>query len=130
TVVARFVIAADGVTGVTARRAGWAAPRGCAPCLEAEVSVNDADFARLAEVARFDFGVVAVGYGWVFPKRTHLSIGLATTRGGVNLHVALSRYLEMLGLGRVERIDKHGLLVRLAPRADRVLRGRVLLAGG
>jgi geranylgeranyl reductase family protein len=128
-VVARFVIAADGVTGVTARRAGWPPPRGCAPCVEAEVSVGDGDFARLAEVARFDFGVVPVGYGWVFPKRAHLSIGLATTRGGANLHVALARYLEALGLGRPERIDQHGFLIPLAPRAGGVVRGRVLLTG-
>ena len=129
TVVARFVVAADGVTGVTARRAGWPAPRACAPCVEAEVSVGDGDFERLAEVARFDFGVVAVGYGWVFPKRAHLSIGLATTRGGENLHVALSRYLDALGLSRVERMDKHGFLIPLAPRSGRVVDGRVLLAG-
>jgi geranylgeranyl reductase family protein len=129
TVVARFTVAADGVTGVTARRAGWPPPRGCAPCLEAEVSVRDGDFARLAGVARFDFGVVAVGYGWVFPKRAHLSIGLATTRGGANLHLALARYLDTLGLGRLERIDKHGFLIPLAPRDGGVVRGRVLLAG-
>jgi len=129
TVATRFVVAADGVTGVTARRAGWSAPRACAPCVEAEVSVADRDFARLADVARFDFGVVAVGYGWVFPKRAHLSIGLATTRGGENLHLALARYLDAIGLPRVERIDTHGFLIPLAPRDARPVRGRVLLAG-
>jgi geranylgeranyl reductase family protein len=129
TVVARFVVAADGATSLTARRAGWASPRPGVPALEAEASVSDADFARLAGAARFDFGVVPAGYGWVFPKGSHLSIGLATMRKGVNLHAALARYLETLGLDHLERVEKHGFLIPLAPRVDGVVRGRVLLAG-
>ena len=128
-VVARFVVAADGATSSTARSAGWPVPRRGAPALEAETSVSDADFARLAGAARFDFGVVPAGYGWVFPKGAHLSIGLATTRSGVNLHLALAGYLQTLGLDHLERVEKHGFLIPLAPRADGVVRGRVILAG-
>jgi geranylgeranyl reductase family protein len=129
-IMARFVVAADGATSVTARKAGWGEPRRYAPGLEAEVSVAEPDFTRLAGAARFDFGVIPAGYGWVFPKGTHLSIGVATTwRGGVNLHASLVRYLEMLGLGRLDRIEKHGFLIPLAPRREGVMRGRVLLAG-
>jgi flavin-dependent dehydrogenase len=93
------------------------------------VSVRDADFARLVGVARFDFGVIPAGYGWVFPKGAHLSIGVATMRRGVNLHVTLARYLETLGLREVEGIDKHGFLIPLAPPREGVALGRVLLAG-
>jgi flavin-dependent dehydrogenase len=128
-VVARFVVAADGATGVTARRAGWtSSPRGV-PSLEVEAPVSVTDFERLAGTARFDFGVVPAGYGWVFPKGRHLSIGLAATRRGVNVHLALARYLQTLGLGPLERVQKHGFLIPLAPRAGGVVRGRVLLAG-
>ena len=128
-VAARFVVAADGATSVTARRTGWSAPRSCAPGLEAEVTVSDGDLARLAGSARFDFGVIPAGYGWVFPKGRHLSIGVATTRSGVNLNASLARYLETLDLGPLERIEKHGFLIPLAPRSEGVVRGRVLLAG-
>jgi flavin-dependent dehydrogenase len=128
-VVARFVVAADGATSETARLAGWSPPRPCAPALEAEVRVRDVDFARLAGAARFDFGAVAAGYGWVFPKRAHLSIGVCTMRSGVNLNVSLMRYLEVLGLTRLEHVDKHGFFIPLGPRAEGVVRGRVLLAG-
>jgi geranylgeranyl reductase family protein len=127
-VVARFVVAADGATGVTARRAGWSSPRGV-PSLEVEAPVSVTDFGRLAGAARFDFGVVPAGYGWVFPKGGHLSIGLAATRSGVNVHLALARYLQTLGLGQLERARKHGFVIPLAPRAGGVARGRVLLAG-
>lgn len=127
-VAARFVIGADGAAGLTARRAGWA-PQRAVPAVEAEVRVSERDFARLDGTARFDFGVVPAGYGWVFPKRAHLSIGLATLHPRVDLHAALARYLGALGLDRLERIDKHGFLIPLTPRPDGVARGRVLLSG-
>jgi geranylgeranyl reductase family protein len=128
-VTARFVVAADGATSETARLCGWSRPRLCAPALEAEVSASDADFERLAGAARFDFGPVTAGYAWVFPKRTHLSIGVCSMRSGVNLNTGLARYLTTLGLNRPERVEKHGFFVTLGARADGVSRGRVLLSG-
>jgi geranylgeranyl reductase family protein len=128
-VAARFVVAADGATSETARLAGWKPPRRHAPAVEAEVRVRDADFARLVDVARFDFGPAAAGYGWVFPKREHLSIGVCTMRPGVNLNTTLTRYLESLGLGNLEDVQRHGFFIPLDPRAEGVVRGRVLLAG-
>ena len=128
-VAARFVVAADGATSETARLAGWRPPRARAPAVEAEVRVPDTDFARLAGAARFDFGPAPAGYGWVFPKRAHLSIGVCTMRSGVNLNVSLTRYLDMLGLTRLEHVDKHGFFIPLGARAEGVVRGRVLLAG-
>jgi geranylgeranyl reductase family protein len=128
-VMARLVVAADGATSETARLCGWSPPRLCAPALEAEVRVPDADFARLSGAARFDFGPVRAGYAWVFPKRAHLSIGVCSMRGGVNLNAGLARYLATLGLERVTHIEKHGFFVTLGARADGVARGRVLLAG-
>jgi geranylgeranyl reductase family protein len=128
-VVARFVVAADGATSETARLAGWRPPRRYAPALEAEIHVRDVDFARLEGAARFDFGAVPAGYGWVFPKRAHLSIGVCTMRSGVNLPLSLVRYLDMLGLTRLERVERHGFFIPLGPRAEGAVRGRVLLAG-
>jgi len=127
--VARFVIAADGAASETARLAGFSPAPRLAPAVEAEVTVAEADFAPFAGAARFDFGTPAAGYGWVFPKRAHLSIGVCTMRVGVNLNVALARYLQTLGLARPERVDKHGFFITLGPRPEGVTRGRILLAG-
>jgi geranylgeranyl reductase family protein len=126
---ARFVVAADGATSQTARASGWGPPRACAPAVEAEVRVGDADFARLSGAARFDFGPVDGGYGWVFPKRAHLSIGVCTMRPGVNLNAKLAEYLEVVGVRRPQHVDKHGFFITLGVRAEGVARGRVLLAG-
>jgi geranylgeranyl reductase family protein len=128
-ITARFVVAADGATSETARLAGWAPPRRHAPAVEAEVHVAHADFARFSEAARFDFGPMPAGYGWVFPKRAHLSIGVCTMRAGVNLNTSLARYLDTLGLTRVDHVEKHGFFIPLGPRREGPVRGRVLLAG-
>src|SRR5207247_11284228 len=99
-------IAADGATSETARFCGWSRPRLCAPALEAEVRVPDADFSRFAGAARFDFGPVRAGYGWVFPKRAHLPIGVCSMRSRAYLNPRLARYLGLSGLDRLEHVEK------------------------
>jgi geranylgeranyl reductase family protein len=126
----QFLIAADGATSSTARLAGWWPPCHLAPALECEVYPEEGDWQRLNAVARFDFGFPTHGYGWVFPKRTHLSIGLLSMRrGSVNLKAALHDYLCFLSLGRVRRMDVRGGLLPVVPRPEPLARGRVLLAG-
>lgn len=126
---ARFVIAADGVLGRTAALAGWTDTLASIPALEAEVRVAPDLYARFAASARFDLDAVPRGYGWVFPKRAHLSCGVgAFERGRVKLHDALDAYLARLGIVPSEAPVVHGYVIPVRPR--RVLaRGRVLLAG-
>jgi flavin-dependent dehydrogenase len=85
--------------------------------------------ARLG-AARFDFDIVPLGYGWVFPKRNHLSIGVVSMRrGGVNLNETASRYLQALGVDRPIKVERHGYTIPVTPRRGAPARGRVLLAG-
>lgn len=126
---ARFVVAADGVLGKTAALAGWTDTLASIPALEAEVRVAPDVYARFAASARFDLDALPRGYGWVFPKRDHLSCGVgAFARGRVKLHEALDVYLARLGITPVEAPAVHGYVIPVRPR--RVLaRGRVLLVG-
>lgn len=127
-ITARFVVAADGAASSIARLAGWRETRRLAPALEAEVPVDDATRERLSRAARFDFDVIPAGYGWVFPKARHLSIGVATMlRGGVNLHGVLDAYFSALGIAAAG--ERHGWLIPYTPRRDGVARRRLLLAG-
>jgi flavin-dependent dehydrogenase len=101
------------------------------PALEAEVEVPPAVLARYAEGARFDLGVPVGGYGWVFPKARHLSVGVgAFMRSAVRrrLRDELGRYLASLGLGEARALRVRGAPIPVAPRRDPA-RGRVLLAG-
>jgi geranylgeranyl reductase family protein len=127
---ARFVIAADGVHSVTARAAGWPALPALAPALEQEIHLTEEDLARFSERPRFDFNVIEAGYAWVFPKRAHLSVGILSTRPVCpDLSARLADYLRDIGIDRIQRIERHGYLIPLAPRPGPLARGRVLLAG-
>ena len=127
---ARFAIAADGANSAVATAAGWIETRKLIPALEVEVHVNEADFARLSPLARFDVGVIDAGYAWMFPKRSHLSVGvLSMRRGKVHLQNALDDYFKLLGIREPLKIEKHGYVIPVTPRQGLLAKGRILLTG-
>lgn len=129
--IARFVIAADGAISPLATKAGWPETRHLIPALEYEVSVTDAVLKRFSGAARFDFGLIPAGYAWVFPKETHLSMGvLSTRRGATNLNGFFKCYLQSLDISaHVRAVRRHGFLIPVRPRRDTFVRKRVLLSG-
>lgn len=127
---ARYVIAADGAGSVIARKTGRPELRHVVPALECEVTLSPEAMAPWMQTARFDFGFVPSGYGWVFPKRDHLSIGVGTTRrGAAHLPETYRRYLEMLGIGRPWREERKGWVIPCRPRAGLFGVPRVLFVG-
>lgn len=126
---ARFVIAADGAMGTIARKAGWQETRPLIPALEYEVYLPEYDRSAAAQ-ARFDFGIVDCGYGWVFPKKDHLSIGMLTLLpNSVNLNQGISRYMKVLGYEHADRIERHGYIIPWRPRTEGFIKHRILLVG-
>jgi geranylgeranyl reductase family protein len=128
---ARFLIAADGATGPTARAAGWTEPPVSVPALDAEVDGPPRLLARFTDRVRFDLGVPPGGYGWIFPKADHLSVGVGVftrTAARRRLRDELSRYLHAVGLGEARVRGIRGAPIPVRPRRE-VARGRVLLAG-
>lgn len=129
-IAASFVVAADGVTSIVARKAGFPELRQVIPALECELTVEPGRFAQYSSVARFDFGLTPHGYGWVFPKKNHLSVGVLTTRrGSCNLNAEYQRYVERLGLTEPLAEERHGYMIPLSPRAKLFQTPRVFLVG-
>ena len=128
-IAAAFVVAADGAGSEVARLAGWRDGRHLIPALEYEAEVDRNTFDRFAASPRFDVGLVPFGYAWVFPKASHLSVGVLTAhRGPINLHRQLEEYLRAIRL--VPRtMRRHGFVIPVRPRAGPLARGRVLLTG-
>jgi geranylgeranyl reductase family protein len=127
---AKFTVTADGVYSPTAKALGWPDLPKLAPALEYEIHVPDETFARFNQMPRFDFNGIAAGYAWVFPKREHLSVGILSTRRTCpDLPAQLMKYLKQIGITRIEKMEKHGYLLPLAPRREPLMRGRVLLVG-
>ncbi len=127
----RFVVAADGALGRTAGLAGWPETRRLALAVELELAADGGDPHGLGDGARFDFGCVPGGYGWVFPKRDHLSVGVGVFRrnGTARLGGSLRDYLTQLGLEGGREIRRRGGTIPISPRRDGFVRNRVLLAG-
>lgn len=125
-----WIVGADGVGSRVARAAGWTEGVQTVPAIESEIRVGREVFEKFAGAARFDFGFVPHGYGWVFPKREHLSVGCLTTRPeSTRLSPSFDRYLQELGLDApLERVD-HGFAIPIRPRSRELTRGRVLLVG-
>jgi len=127
----KFVIAADGVLSPTARIAGWEETRLLIPALEYEVEVHPEDFERLSKSVRLDFDAIPMGYGWCFPKKNHLSIGLASFRRvKVDFKQLYRDYMiNTLGITEVIKEDMHGFQIPVTPRTDGCVRKNVFLVG-
>lgn len=126
-----IVIGADGASGVVARSAGLMKRRRLALALESEIQAPQDVIDRWQGCVHFDFGSVPRGYGWVFPKRGILSVGVGTFLGSAeNLKSCLLRLLEQLGLRQsANHVKTRGHFVPLGG-ADRVLHTeRILLTG-
>ncbi len=80
---ARFVVGADGANGVVGRRLGLIPKRRLAVCIESEVT-TDAEWQFPSDAVRIEFGSIPFGYGWVFPKGDHLSVGVGGLKNRIH----------------------------------------------
>jgi geranylgeranyl reductase family protein len=127
---AEVVIGADGTNGVTARCLGLCTRPAYGVALEGNVAYDVLDVERFRHRIAFELGVVRGGYGWVFPKGSHLNVGV----GGRGREApALRRHLARLCRehriphARLESVRGYRLPVC---RRDAVLaRGRGLVVG-
>lgn len=93
---ARMVIGADGVNGIVRRALGIGAHKRLGTALEAEIDVADAALEEWHGALHMDFGAIAWGYAWIFPKAEHLSVGIGDIfRPGhrTDLKAALAHYI-------------------------------------
>ena len=129
---ARYLIGADGATGVVSTFIRpFETPRG-GVALEAEAYLKqDSCLDDYADRVEFDFNVLPQGYGWVFPKADHLSVGVFTLRERLpHGKKLLDAYLERKGLAaKIAHLSVRGHFIPLGPRRGPLHSDRVLLAG-
>ena len=132
TITSKFIIAADGALSPVAKLAGWKETRRIVPALEYEVYVQEDDLKRLSKSVRFDIDAIPQGYGWCFPKKGHLSIGvvsLAKKKTRINLKTFYKSYLKTLEINEVIKEDEHGYVIPVSPRKDTFTNKNVFLTG-
>jgi flavin-dependent dehydrogenase len=107
---ARYLVVADGAASRIARCLGLRRGRMLGGALEGEVPFdgNHILHQRYRDLAIFAMGIVSWGYGWLFPKREHLSVGILRSRPGqIDLRAALRQAMEVLGVS-LEGVELHG----------------------
>jgi geranylgeranyl reductase family protein len=133
-----YLIGADGPESMVARSLSLLPPRddGGGVGVEIEIPFESAlDFPKNEfHLIHLDFGGVPNGYGWVFPKKEWLSIGIGGMYRGkekVNprpYFVSFIRRLKYVNEKKIERAIGHPLS-SFYDEGQRISKGRVLLVG-
>jgi geranylgeranyl reductase family protein len=129
---AQLLAGADGVNSVVARSIGLLPDREVGVAVEAEVAVSPASLEAQGEYATFDFGALPGGYGWIFPKRDHLSVGVfhAIPGKAIGLRKALEKFIASEAvLLDPQILHLQGHQIPLGGRKQTLHQGRVLLVG-
>jgi geranylgeranyl reductase family protein len=134
----KILIGADGMGGPTARTLGfydnWK-PDQVSYAIESEVFVGDRAVQEfVGEPSYFDlyFAVSPAGYGWVFPKDDHLTVGVACRlsrlRDGIELFNAFAKQVSALREVNIPKPQAHLIPLGGAARVPSVSE-RAMLAG-
>jgi len=128
----RFVVGADGVNGVVSRMLGYGPRRDIAVTLEGEVKVDRQSFEDMKGTVRLDIGAIPYGYGWIFPKENHWSVGVGSVKE-LSKHPKefYATFLEEQGVDEIALEEKRrGFRIPLfAGSKSQLTAGRSLLVG-
>lgn len=127
---ARFVVGADGPWSVVRPSIGVKAPPHGGAIYVRAFPEDPALLAPFSGTIAFDITAARRGYGWIFPKRDHLNIGVyrqAPLTG--DLRSLLESFLFRKALDSWGREGPYAFPIPTAARAEGFGRGRVVLAG-
>jgi geranylgeranyl reductase family protein len=123
---ARIVIGADGCNGSSAKQLGLADGGVHGVALEA----NYPHEPRFAGAMVLEIAVIRGGYGWIFPKRDHVNVGVGGNQEeGPRLRAELRRMCEAYGIDPDAAQDVQGYRLPLRRAATRLARGRTAVIG-
>ncbi len=115
---ARVVVAADGVESIAARQLGIEHGVRTGIGLEAELEPVPPPMDDPSAV--FDFDAIPSGYGYVFPKKQHVSAGIFTTRPPLaGMRERLDAFCAARGLTSARRLSVVGHRIPLGAFAQR-----------
>jgi geranylgeranyl reductase family protein len=126
----RFVFAADGVGSTVRSKVFGKQLVRYVPALEALVQLDDQRMGIFAERALFDFAGMKRGYGWIFPKRDHLNVGVYSPLGGSGLRAELDGFMARYGLlANPQTIDYRGYAIPVRNQRSEFEKDRIWLIG-
>jgi geranylgeranyl reductase family protein len=138
-----LLVGADGVNGITSRRLGirkrWE-PKSVALCINAEFPAESSDIESVMTIKGYEqnvinlfYGLVNTGYGWCFPKRESLNIGIGCRMDSAsNLRYKWNSLIKQIERSKKIKLDiskKTSARVPLGGGKDRIIARRTMLIG-
>ena len=128
---AAWLIGADGANSLVRRQVTRDHHAGPITGIEAEIAPEHRLMHQYADEVRLDFGTIPHGYSWLFPKRHHLSVGIAGAfRQATHPRRLYEHFLTRQGLGHWIDAKIHGHMIPIYLGGQTpVQRQRALLIG-
>jgi len=127
----KYLIGADGVNSLVAKTTGLIPDRKTSLAYEARLGLPANPNEKWIDSISFDFGTILGGYGWIFPKKDHLNVGVCKSwpnQRATKRH--LQRFINQHPvLKRLPIIDLRAFPVPLGGEVYKLDQNRVLLAG-
>ncbi|NWF77651.1 MAG: NAD(P)/FAD-dependent oxidoreductase [Chloroflexi bacterium] len=126
----RIVAGADGAYSVVARELGMKRRIEYIAGIESEVVVSEEELAKWKSLVQIDLGCILGGYGWVFPKRNHLSIGAGCLASKARHLDRLHRkFLNLLSMGNYTIARSSSHLIPTCTKGMVIWQDKALLLG-
>jgi len=126
----RVVVGADGAYSAVARELGMKRSTTHLVGVESEIAVSEKELAKWQSRAQVDLGCVAGGYAWVFPKRSHLSVGVGShVSKPRDLQAQHGKFLNSLNLGNYAITGSCNHLIPTCTKGKLTWRDKALLLG-
>ncbi len=130
TVRGRFLVGADGPRSSVALAMGCARPRLRGEAYVRAFPPSQSELARHTGTVTFDPTATLRGYGWVFPKRDHLNVGVYSQRPfGKWILDDLWSFIGSRGLRSWEKKGPYAAPIPADVRLRELARGRIMLVG-
>ncbi len=126
----RLVVGADGAYSIVARELGIGTSTEYIMGIESEIAVPEEEMTKWKSRAQVDLGSIPGGYAWVFPKRSHLSVGAGCHASKArNLHAHHQKFLTLLNIGSYAIASSGSHLIPTCTEGRLVWQNKALLLG-
>jgi geranylgeranyl reductase family protein len=126
----RYLVGADGVFSSVRQSVFGPHLVTYMPAVEALVSVAPHEAERFGTRVLFDFGGMPRGYGWIFPKKDHLNVGVFSIYATRSIKRELTRFMSRYAvLGSAGDVRHFGFSIPLENCRREFERDHVLLLG-
>jgi geranylgeranyl reductase family protein len=126
----RIVVGADGTHSVVARDLGMGGSMEYFIGMESEIVIPEKELAKWKSRAQVDLGCIPGGYGWVFPKRNRLSIGIGCQASKArDLRGHHRKFLDSLNVGSYAISSSCSHLIPTCTKGSLIWQDKAVLLG-